>query len=185
MKHNNNEENQNNNYNLFNFNIYQKDKSFELKEIHSNKVYIISKEDYDKGLDYINNSNLHEGKNNNKSRQQLINFYHELEVIKNIYRRGKEFSIVTEEFLKELNLDEKQYKNSFVNYFEFNDVHFLLFQNNDILQITQLENEKEENNLDELEIIKNLILLYANDNSFYDKLDSDINFIFIMGIIIG
>ena len=193
MEQSNNEENSNNNYNLLNFKINQRDKSFELKDYSTDKVYIILKDDYDKGLDYINNKDKKGDKNNNirisyRKKQEFspsqISFYHELKDIKNKNNNLKEFSIVTKEFLKQLNLDEKQYENSFVNYFEFNNVHFLLFQNNDILQITQLENEKEENNLDELEIIKNLILLYANDNFIYDKLDSHINFIFIMDIII-
>ena len=177
MEQSNNEKNSNNNYNLLNFKINQRDKSFELKDYSTDKVYIILKDDYDKGLDYINNKD-NKIRNSYRKKQEFspsqISFYHELKDIKNENNNWIEFSIVTKEFLKQLNLDEKQYENSFVNYFEFNNVHFLLFQNNDILQIMKKENEKEEENFSDLEIIKNLILLYANNKNFFDKLKSPI-----------
>ncbi len=85
---------------------------------------------------------------------------------------------VTEEFLNQLKIDKEKYQDVFVNYFQNNNTNFLLFQNNDILEITQLkediEEDKEDDKLDEMETIKNMILLYANDSNFYDKLYSPI-----------
>ena len=128
MEYNNNKQKSNNNNNLFNFNITEL-KSFSLK-----KVYIILKEYCDKGVDYIKNKYIYGGRSKNiltSKKKQLFNsekiiFYYESKGIKNNDNLGKEFSIVTEEFLEILNIDKKIYENAFVNYFEVDNMHFLL-----------------------------------------------------------
>ena len=113
MESNINEEGSSQNYNIFDFASLKDKKSFEYREFSLKSVYIISKDDYDKGMRYLDNKDSRGFKPNE------IHFYSEFKEIKdNLNKIKGGFSLVTEEFLKQLNIDEKEYKNNFVDYFE-------------------------------------------------------------------
>ena len=175
MKSYNNENESKQIYNILDIPSFKSKQPFELKQNISKKIYIISKEDYDKGIKYLNNTstNNRNRQGNTKKNRFNLNFLFESEKIKDNLNRSREgLSLVTEEFLKELDIDENKYNNAFVYYFEDDQKIFLLFQSNDILEITKKEKEeKGEDNLDEIEIIKNMILIYANDNNLIKNLN--------------
>ena len=91
-----------NKYNIFNFNLLKnenKDYSFHFREIKLAKIYIISREDFDNGIKFLKNE-----KQKSKFKPNDIKFYHEFLKIKETSNKNIELSLVTKEFLKELEI---------------------------------------------------------------------------------
>jgi len=169
---NNNEENEFiNKFKKFEFNNLGEQSQeyiFKLNEIKAENLYLISKEDFDKGIGYLQElSKLEDDKKNsykNKNKKIYMNIYAKKSDVKG---SNKNFCLVGEDFFKSLEIDEKIYKEKYINFFEMKEKKYIFFEENNILEITKSEkisvDDKKEN------ILKNLILIYAYEKN-YDKL---------------
>ena len=167
---NNNEENEFiNKFKKFEFNNLGEQSQeyiFKLNEIKAENLYLISKEDFDKGIGYLQElSKLEDDKKNSyKNKKNYMNIYEKKSDVKG---SNKNFCLVGEDFFKSLEIDEKIYKEKYINFFEMKEKKYIFFEENNILEITKSEkisvDDKKEN------ILKNLILICANEKN-YDKL---------------
>jgi hypothetical protein len=152
-----------NKYKIFEFNNLGEQSQeylFDLNVVKAEYLYLISKTDFDKGISYLKElSNLEEDKKNNykiRNKKSYLNIYTKINEVKG---NNNNFCLVDEDFFKSLEIDEKLYKEKYVNFFELKEKRYIFFEGNDILEITKSEimsvDEKREN------ILKNLILIYA------------------------
>ena len=161
-------------YNLFNFNfINYKEDSFEYHQ--PKKIYIISKENFDEGIKYLDSINkeneVSEKKTEKKEYKNEISFFNK-ENFQKARNKKIELSIVTDEFLISLNFEKKNYEDKFVNIYEIESKKYLAFQDGSLFEISNLE-VKDKNNKEIMEgdkvldpkdlILKILILIYANE----------------------
>ena len=166
------------------------DKKFEIKNYKYEHKYLISKETYEDGIKFLK-------KKTNKSYNKDIFYYFKYKKI----IEGEDYVLVDEKFLEALECKDEAYNGKFVVYFESEGKHFIYFYDEEILEITDInkENKEEEENKnkisddeenenennkenarqemdenDEQNIIKSLILIYANEKQFQKILDSPI-----------
>ena len=183
-------------YIIFNFkytgNDNQKnEENFEKKHYKYDHKYLISQENYEDGFNFLN------GKNKTFNKKNIF-YYCEFQQI----LADKNYVLVDEKFLSDLNCDQKFYHDKYVDYFKSGEKHFIYFLDNEILELSEIDREKDDKNdenevLDEQnkndeykennkvdkkegdeeikqKIIKSLILLYANDIQFQKLLNSPI-----------
>ena len=154
---------------------------FEIKSYDYERKYLITKSNYELGIKYINKKNKYFDYKN------LYYFYNYKDFIN--FEKKKDFVLVTEKFLKALNCQEKFYEDKYVDYFELKGNHFIYFCDNKILALSDINNgikceivneketeekkvkSEEENKMD---ILKSLILLYANEKQIEILLNSPI-----------
>ena len=189
-----------NEYEIINFtfshNNDEKDLRYEIRNYTYEKKYLISKDDYNKGIKYLKNKQKYQNP------YKLFYYYEFDKIIHN--EKSNDYVLVTENFLKELGCEENIYYSKFVVEYEYKGKYFIYFNDNQILEISQVteeksedsesdkngveEDEKEENkdeetnnkiskiedkNLEKI-ILKSLILLYANEKHFQKLLNSPI-----------
>ena len=164
-------------FDIFNFNLSKKvidnDLNCELRNQSMKKVFIISREDFDRGIKHL--------KENNKINKFFfgldeieINFYTKANQIEN--NQDLDFIIVNEKFLLLLEINEKEYEDNNIFFITFNKRYYLYFPNDNhyILELFNDEtNEKNKNSLKE-NTLKKLILLYANEKHFMELLGTPI-----------
>ena len=184
-----------NNYNVFNFK-YSKTKNsdfqFQTKDI--NYFYIISNNDFLNGIKYLQQQGSRKAKrykkniNDEEFDPNNIYIYTKFREIENDSKNDVEFCLVNSNFLQDIKMDKTNYENKSVQYFEINSKHYIYFYDYKLLEISRKENFKYKNNykneneiLDkedsdtEIEnILKSLILLYANKKYFFELLQSPI-----------
>ena len=182
----------NNKYKIIDFSYSQskeeKDLRYEIKNYEYEKKYLISKEDYEKGINYL------EQKHKRSNPYRPYYYYNFKSMIKN--PRTNDYVLVNENFLEDLGCDKNYYKGNFVVDFESEGKHFIYFTDDQILEITEIkedhseesdknkiqeeENKKNNNKINkddknqENNILKSLILLYANEKHFQQLLNSSI-----------
>ena len=160
-----------NEYKIFDFSYDDNNNNkFKIKSCDYEHKYLITKSNYEFGIKYLNN------KVNRFDYGKLYYFCNYNDIINCKYK--KDFVLVTEKFLKALNCDENVYNGKYIDYFELEGKHFLYFCDNKILAISDINNEikceivnekeKEKNEIkdeegNKMDIIKSLILLYANE----------------------
>ena len=184
-------DNKNNKYKIIDFTYSQsndeKDLRYEIKNYKYEKKYIISKEDYEKGVKYLEQNHRH------ANPYKLFYFYNFKNIINNL--KTNDYVLVNEKFLEDLKCDKNYYKDNFVVDFESDGRHFIYFNDEQILEITEVkeenseesdkneikEEETEDNNKSNKEdknqeknILKSLILLFANEKLFQKLLNSSI-----------
>ena len=138
-------------YNKYNFTYLKgntKDFSFKFTKYSLEPIYIISKNHFDEGIKLIQDKDQKNIKNNLVNFNNRIKFYFELKEFENIYKK-EEYSIVTERFLQELEINEEEYKDKYIYFFEIDSKKYLLFKNNDLLEISETQDniEKKDNDL--------------------------------------
>ena len=98
----------------------------------------------------------------------------------------KDFVLVDEEYLKKLNCKENIYSNKSVYYFKSGNKHFILFYDDEVIEINDKKEENKKNEIkteekkendeinenEEENIMKSLILLYANEKEIQKLLNS-------------
>ena len=184
---------ENNEYKIFNFTFSpnnKEDTEFEIKNYKYEHKYLISKNNFEDGINYIKN------KNKNYNNRNIFYYYNYSTVINS---KSNEYVLVDEGFLKKLKCDKNFYKSCFVVYFESGGKHFIYFNDEHILEISETKNENsEENDKNEIKngenskinnnkdnneenndnnennILKSLILLYANEKHIQKLLNSSI-----------
>ena len=143
----------------------EENSKFKIKNYKFECKYLISKNDYEKG---------------NKS----MFYYYKFKDI--LSKKEKDFVLVDEKYLKKLNCNENIYSNKSVYYFKSGNKHFIFFGDDEIIEINdkkeenkkyeiKKEEKKENNEIDENEeenIMKSLILLYANEKEIQKLLNS-------------
>ena len=160
-----------NEYKILDFTFEQNDnEKIEIKSFNYEHKYIITKSNYEFGIKYLNN------KTKNFDCSKMRYFCNYKDIIN--YKNKKDFVLVNEKFLEALNCDENIYKNKYVDYFELKGKHFIYFCDNKIMSISDInsdincdntnEKEKEKKEVkseeqNKIDIIKSLILLYANE----------------------
>ena len=188
-------DNKNNKYKIIDFTYSQsndeKDLRYELKNYKYEKKYMISKEDYEKGVKYLEQNHRH------ANPYKLFYFYNFKNIINNL--KTNDYVLVNEKFLEDLKCDKNYYKDNFVVDFESDGRHFIYFNDEQILEITEVKEENseesDENEIKEEEteenqknnnksnkedknqeknILKSLILLFANEKLFQKLLNSSI-----------
>ena len=169
-------------YNKYNFTYLKgntKDFSFKFTKYSLETIYIISKNHFDEGIKLIQDKDQKNIKNNLVNFNNRIKFYFELKEFENIYKK-EEYSIVTESFLQELEINEEEYKDKYIYFFEIDSKKYLLFKNNDLLEISETQDniEKKDNDLtieeNSLEQKKKLILLFAIEKEIFKLIKSPI-----------
>ena len=128
----------NNKYKIIDFSYSQskeeKDLRYEIKNYEYEKKYLISKEDYENGIKYL------EQKHKYANPYKLFYYYKLDNIIKN--HKTNDYVLVNENFLEDLKCDENIYYRNFVVDFEAEGKHFIYFNDNQILEITEVKNEK-------------------------------------------
>jgi hypothetical protein len=101
-------------YHLFDF---RNKKSFKSKKFNRQRAYIIAKEDFNKGINYLNNKST---KKNTKYifDPNKMKFFFKLKDIKD-YDGRDEFSIVTKEFLEKLKIDKQNYQKYYTYFLQY------------------------------------------------------------------
>ena len=134
-----------NEYKILNFTFSKadedevEDKKFDIKNYKYEHKYLISKEKYEDGIKYLKKLTR------NFNFKNLF-YYSQYQDVK----EGKNYVLVNDSFLKALKCNEEIYKNKFVVYFESKGKHFIYFEDDQILEITYLNEEKEEENKNEI-----------------------------------
>ena len=158
------------------------DTSYKFKDYQLEKKYLISKSDYEMGLKYI------EGEIDNLERK--IHYYYNYDdFIRN--KSEKNFVLVNKNFLESLDIyNNKKFNKYYVGYFTSGKKQFIYFEDEYIIEIGEKKEEDEENSSDKKDKISNtkkknesndqqdilriLILLYANEKNFLKLLNSSI-----------
>ena len=188
---------------LFHFKMNNKndqDSPFNFRDSPIECVYIISGKDFNNIINYLkelnkdnnildNEKEESEGKNTNKINNVFnpedIHFYTELKELKDTSKNELDYCIIKEDILKVLKIDNDLYKDKNVSYFVFGQKHFLLFKDNEFLEIKKnvnVDSILSDENVDvemKLEnskksLIKKLILLYANEKNINNMLKTNI-----------
>ena len=188
---------------LFHFKMNNKndqDSPFNFRDSPIECVYIISGKDFNNIINYLkelnkdnnilnNEKEESEGKDANKINNTFnpedIHFYTELKELKETSKNELDYCIIKEDILKALKIDNDLYKDKNVSYFVFDQKHFLLFKDNEVLEIKKnideyiVESDEKDDLMIKLEnskksLIKKLILLYANEKNINNMLKSNI-----------
>ena len=161
-------------YNIFNFSFSQlivdENLIYELRNQPMQKIYVISREDFNNGFKFLKEKNEFYYFFNSENELD-INFYTKANQI-NKKEKNLELILVNEKFLKLLEIDEKEYEDKSIFYIILNKKNYLYFPN-DKNSIYELFNDNIiEKNKDSLKenILKKLILLYANERHFLELL---------------
>ena len=167
---NNNEENELiKKYKIFEFNNsgdQSKEYLFDLNELRTENLYLISKEDFDKGISYLQEiSKLEDDKKNNyknRNKKSNINIYTKKNEVTGKRSKKIDFCLVNEEFFKSLEIEETIYQGKHVKFFELEEKRYIFYDDDNILEISKpiSLNDKKEN------ILKNLILIYAYEKNY-------------------
>jgi hypothetical protein len=134
-----------NEYEIFNFTFPKndenkdEDKKFDIKNYKYEHKYLISKENYEDGIKYLKK------RNRNFNNKNFFYYYKYENVLE-----GKNYVLVDDNFLKALKCNEEFVKNKYVVYFESKGKHFIYFKDDQILEITDLNKENEEENKNEI-----------------------------------
>ena len=162
-------------YNIFNFRmskeIVDKKLNYELRNQPMQKIYVISREDFNNGIKYIKEKNE---ENSILILGKEIGFFSQAyQVVKNQYL---EYSLVNEKFLRLLEVNEKEYIDKNIFFITFSNKYYLYFpnDNHNILELFKDETVKKNKNSIKENIIKKLILLYANEKHFMESLRTPI-----------
>ena len=157
-----------NKYKKFEFNNLgeqSKENLYNLNEIKTENLYLIQKTDFDKGISYLQELSKFKNDYKNKHKVNSINY---ITKINGIVKGNKtDFCLVGEEFLKSLEIDKENYKEKNVNFFEFKERKYILFEGKNILEITKSEKVFEDDIKEN--VLKKLILIYGYEKN-YDKL---------------
>ena len=165
-------------YNIFNFSFSQLvvdgNLNYELRNQPMQKIYVISREDFNNGIKYLKKKDEF---------YDLLNFENELDFyfytkanqIEN-KQKNMELIIINEQFLRLLKIDEKYYEDKNIFYITLNKRYYLYFPNekNSIYEL--FKDKIIEKNKDSIKenILKKLILLYANEKHFMELLKTPI-----------
>ena len=127
-----------NEYEIINFtfshNNDEKDLRYEIRNYTYEKKYLISKDDYNKGIKYLMKKQKYQNP------YKLFYYYEYDKIINN--EETNDYVLVTENFLKALGCEENIYYSKFVVEYEYKGKYFIYFNDNQIQEISKVTEEK-------------------------------------------
>ena len=164
----------------FNYNKQKKSINFNFKICNNAcDAYIISKNDYNLAIKFLENRK-------EQFKNKKIEFFTKFKGVEKESKKNNEFIIVNEGFLKSIEIDNSDYKDRNIIYFQIESIHYIYFyDDNTVLEISRKEYSKENEQISDDEefqnqeeekddILTSLILLYANEKNFWEKIKSSI-----------
>ena len=153
----------------------EENSQYKIKNYKFEYKYLLSKSDYEKR----NKSGKRYNKNYYNNNENKFNYIYNFKDLSE-----KDFVLVDEEYLKELKCNDFSRDNA-VFYFKSGNKHFILFYDDEVIEINdkkeenkknEIKTEKKENDEinenEEENIMKSLILLYANEKEIQKLLNS-------------
>jgi len=158
-------------YIIFNFSFSQliddENLNYELRNQSMQKIYVISREDFNNGIKYLKEKNENSYFFNVDDKLD-INFYTRANQIEK--QDNLDLILVNEQFLRLLEIEEKEYEDKNIFYITLNKRYYLYFpyDKNSIYEL--FKDKTIEKNKDSIKenILKKLILLYANEKYFME-----------------